>query len=106
MTHPYRRSYLKRQHNGDLPGNPVQLPAHDTFTLSIDADIAQLRFSGSGVDRIPVDAVKMALQDAMRSGVNVLRLDPGAISGPDRAKLIFLLNFDQTLKVEVLPEAR
>jgi len=106
MAHPYRRSFLKRQHNGNMPGDPEQLPAHDSFALAVDANTALLRFSGSGLDRIPIDALKIALRDALRNGVNVVRIDPGAISGPDCAKLILLLNFDQSLKVEILPEPR
>ncbi|MBU3737202.1 MAG: hypothetical protein FGM62_09550 [Methylobacterium sp.] len=82
------------------------MPADDSFSLTIDANTALLRFCGPGVDRIPMDAVKIAMKDAQRNGVNLVRIDAGSISRPDYAKLILLLNFDTTLKVEMLPSAR
>ena len=103
MSHPYRKSYLKRQENCDRQEYPGSSPISTKFTLSITANIATLNLTDHKIDRTYRHQLKSALNNALNKGVNIVKLDLSGCSGPDSTLVSTLLTLGKSVKIDVLP---
>ena len=102
MSHPYRKSYLKRQEFLDHLQEPGE-PSSPRFTHSITANIATLNLKGHKIDRNYRHQLKTALNGALGKGVNIVNLDLSGCDGPDSTLVSTLLTLGKSVKIDVLP---
>ena len=103
MSHPYRKSYIKRQKPDVLPERQPQMAASAKFTLSIAEHTAILNVTDQKIDATYRQQLKNALNGALKKGVRIVKLDLSACDGPIPAIVSALLTLDKSIKIDVLP---